>query len=209
MQITWHGQYTIKIVSQDKTLVIDPYSADVGLPAFRAKADIVALSNPGNKNMSSVSGIQGEPFIIDRPGEYTVSSFVLHGLGWHDGSATEHILQRWMIEDMILLHVGALNREMTTAELQELEKTDIDVLFAPIGGGDGLTTAQALKLISTVEPRVVIPIHYKLPKLKEELQDITQFAKEMGVETSTREKKLILKKNKMPQEEMMTVILEA
>lgn len=209
MQISWHGQYTIKIQSQETTLVLDPYSPETGLTPFRAKAEIVALSNPGDATMSHVAAIQGEPFIIKNAGEYSFTNFVLHGLGWHDGSPVERTLQRWMIEDLTLFHVGALNREMTAEELQELEKTDIDVLFVPVGGGAGLTTAQALKLVSTIEPRVIIPIHYELPKLTEKLTDVTQFAKEMGIDPKVREKKLILKKNKLPQEDVMTVLLEA
>ncbi len=218
MQISWHGQYTIKIQSQDKILVIDPYSPATGLTPLRVKADIVALSNPSDPDMSHIDAVQGvvssdmakrHPFIINSPGEYALNGFVLHGLGWFNGTVTERILQRWMIEEMILLHVGALNRDMTTEELQELEKTDIDVLFVPIGGGNALNTNQALKLISTIEPRVVIPIHYHLPKLKDTLEDIVQFAKEVGVDPAVREKKVSLKKNKLPQEEMTTLILEA
>ncbi len=114
-----------------------------------------------------------------------------------------------MIEDMTVLHVGALDRELTSEELQEIERADIDVLFVPIGGGSGLDTNQALKLISTIEPRIIIPIHYELPKLKEKLESLTLFAKEMGIDPSQREKKVILKKNKLPQEDVLTVLLEA
>lgn len=191
MQISWHGNYTVKIISKDTVLVLDP-------TGLRAKADVVALSNPSDQAMSQLSGIQGEPRIIDTPGEYSFKEFTLHSIGWHSEDGKERSLMRWMVEDMVILHVGALNRELQEQELRELERVDIDVFLVPIGGGTGLTTKQALHMISTIEPRVVIPINYS---------DVKAFAAEMGVSTITPEKKVILKASKLPTEDMQTVIL--
>lgn len=207
MQISWHGQYTVKIVSKDVTLILDPYSPDLGLPAFRAKADVVCLSNPQEQSMSQVSGISGEPLIVDTPGEYSVKGLTLHSIGWFPETGEERNVQRWVIEDMVVVHVGALIRDLDEKELQELERTDTDVLLVPVGGGSGLTTKQALKLVATLEPRVVVPIHYKLDGLTEELEDVKTFAEEMGVEVKEPEKKLVLKKGKLPQEDVLTCIL--
>lgn len=207
MHISWHGHYTIKLQSGDTTIVIDPHSSDTGLSAFRAKANIVALSNPADASMSQVSGIQGEPVVLSSPGEYALQGLTLHALGWHDAAGNERSLQRWQIEDIVLLYVGALDRDMTDPELQELEKTNIDVLLVPVGGGSGLTTKAALSLVSKIEPRIVIPIHYQLPGLKEKLEPVDQFAKEMGVDPAKREQKVILKHKNIPQDELATVLL--
>lgn len=207
MQLSWHGQYTLKIVSKETTLVIDPYAANLGISPFRAKADILALSNPSDASMSNISGIQGTPLIINTPGEYSMKEFSLHSIGWSDTDGNERSLQRWMVEDIVVLHIGSLNRDLNQQELQELERADIDVFLVPIGGGTSLTTAQAMKMISTIEPRIVIPIHYSLPGLTEKLDSVKAFAEEMGVSAQAAEKKLILKKNKLPQEDMQTIIL--
>jgi L-ascorbate metabolism protein UlaG (beta-lactamase superfamily) len=207
MHITWHGQYTIKIQVGETTIVIDPYSPTVGLSAFRGKADIVALSHPSNPDMSHFNSIQGMQHLINTPGEYALSGVTLNALGWHAEDGSERSLHRWYIDGMVILYVGALNREITDYEFQELEKTNVDVLFVPVGGGDSLTTDQALKLITKIEPRVVIPIHYQLPGLKEKLDSVDRFAKEMGVDPNQKEKKLTIKASKIPQEDMVTVIL--
>ncbi|MEO6077641.1 MAG: MBL fold metallo-hydrolase [Candidatus Andersenbacteria bacterium] len=201
MQISWHGQYTVKVVSKEVTLVLDPF------PSFRSKADIIALTNPTEESMNQVSGIQGEPIVVDTPGEYSIKGLTLNCLGWMPEEGLERNVQRWVIEDMVVLHLGALNRAFETKELQELERTDVDVLIVPIGGGSGLTTKQALQMVATLEPRVVIPIHYKLPGEKEELEDIRTFATEMGVDPKNTEKKIILKRGKLPQEDVLTAIL--
>lgn len=192
MQLSWHGAYTVKIISKDTTLILDP-------TALRAKADVVALSNPSDPAMSQVSGIQGNPLIIDTPGEYSLKEFTLHSIGWHGENNDERNLQRWMIEDMVILHVGALNRELQEQELRELERVDIDVFLVPIGGGSGLTLKQALNMISVIEPRIVIPINYT--------EGIKQFAEEMGASNLNPEKKVTLKASKLPSEDMQTIIL--
>jgi L-ascorbate metabolism protein UlaG (beta-lactamase superfamily) len=208
MQITWHGQYTIKIVSKALTLVLDPYAPNLGLSAFRAKADIVALSNPQTSSMSHVAGIQGEPFIMNTPGEYSLKAAALYALGWHASDNTERSLQRWKIEGMTLLHLGALERALSDEELAKLERTDIDILLVAVGGGSGLDTRQALQLVTTVEPRVVIPIHYQLPRLREKLTSVAQFAKEMGIsQPKQAESKFTIRANKLPQQDVQTVIL--
>lgn len=207
MQITWHGQYTVKIASKEITLVLDPYAPTVGLSSFRSKADIVALTNPSDLSMSHTDAIQGNPVVINTPGEFSVKGFTLHAMGWQADEGSERSVHRWVIEDMTILYLGALQRELTSEELQELQRANADILLLPIGGGSGLNTKQALNMVTTIEPRIVLPIHYKLPKLKESLDDVEQFAKEMGVNPKQKEKKLLVRANKLPQEDVQTIIL--
>lgn len=207
MHISWHGHYTVKIQVGEKVLILDPYSPKTGLAPWRATADIVALSNPSDPTMSYRDGIKGEYVLIDTPGEFEVSGFGVYALGWYTPEGHLRSVQRWNIDGMTILHVGALNRPLTATELQELEKTGIDILLVPIGGGGSLTGEEAGKLITTIEPRVVIPIHYALPSLNEKLESMASFAKQMGIPVTTVEKKLVLKANKLPQDETVTMLL--
>lgn len=207
MTITWHGHYTLKIQTPAITLLIDPHGPETGLQPLRVKADIVALSNPASPAMSHHSGIQGDPQVINTPGEYATKGLTLHAPSWYEENGTEHSLQRWHIENYTLLNLGALNRLPTTTELQELEKTDIDILLLPIGGGDGLTTSQALEVLTTIEPKIVIPTHFKIPKIKEKLEEVEQFAEEVGVNTKETQNKFSIKSRKQLPEGLETIIL--
>lgn len=207
MQLSWHGQYTVKIQSKETVLVIDPYAPTTGLHPFRSKANIIALTNPTDPAMSYQSGIQGDPTIISTPGEYSIAGFTLYAIGWTNGNQTEKNLQLWVIEDLSILHIGSLNRAMTDTELQSLEKISIDILLLPIGGGSGLDVKQAMNTLTTIEPRIVIPIHYQLPGLKEKLEKPEVFLKEAGA-SSAPQKKLIVKAGKLPQEDLQIVMLD-
>lgn len=207
MQLTWHGQYTIKITTKELVVVLDPHAPSSGLPAFRAKADIVGLTNPADPSMSHIDGVTGASVVVNSPGEYSFHGLSLHGFGWHDEAGQERSIMRWTIEGMTVLHLGALGRPLTESELAAINQTDIDVLLLPVGGGSGLSTKAALQLVSTIEPRCVVPIHYKIPNVKETLEPVDQFAKEMGVSASSFEKKIVLKANRLPHEDMQTMLI--
>lgn len=207
MLITWHGQYTIKIVTRNITLLIDPHSPKTGLAPLRVKTDIIALSNPQNKEMSYLKSLTGNSLIIDNPGEYSLSHLTLYARGWHDKEGNERAFHRWHIENITLLHVGALNRKLRDTELQELEDIDIDILFLPIGGHDSFNVEKALNLLTTVEPRIVIPVHYHIPKLNNKIISVDQFAKEMGVSPKNTIPKLNITTGKLPAEGLETIIL--
>ncbi len=209
MHITWHGQYTVKIASKDAAVIIDPYAPSVGLPAFRGKADVVALSNPADKTMSHTSGLQGEPIIINTPGEYSLRGMALHAIPWQTEEGQERSLLQWLVEGINVVHMGALTRELSQEELQVLERTGIDILIIPVGAGTALNTKMALSLVSKIEPRIVIPIHYKIPKVTETLDPVDTFAKEMGVSPKGAEDKLTVRANRLPPDDMVTVILKA
>lgn len=207
MHLSWHGQYTLKIQTPTGVVVVDPYSPNTGLRPFRSQADVVVLSNPTNPDMSHLSGIQGETKVIGGPGEFTLYGFTLHSIPWRSADGSERALQRWLIENLCVVNLASLNRDLESHELQEIEKTDIDVLLVPVGAGEALSTKQAVKLVTTLEPRLVVPIHFAVPQLKEKLDSVQAFAKEFGVNPKSSEKKVIIKKSRLPKEEMQVVIL--
>lgn len=207
MHISWHGQFTIKITSKQGVIVLDPYAPSTGLSPFRAKASIVGLTNPSDPTMSHLDGISDADVVIDTPGEYSLQGVTLHGFSWHDDSRSEHSIMRWDIEGLTLLHLGAVPDIPDEKLLNTINEVDVDILFVPVGGGSSLNTKQALDLVSVIEPRIVIPVHYKLPKVKEKLDGVEQFAKEMGVSASKIEKKFITKASRLMQDDVQTQIL--
>lgn len=200
MTITWHGLYTVKIVTPQLTLVLDPHAKTSEFPAYRSKANLVALSSPSTAEMSCLEGIQGDPPVINTPGEYSIAGVTLYGIGWHDANGREHSLQRWHIENMIIVHLGALDHKLADTELQQLEQTDIDILLLPIDSQGQWSLREALATLTVLEPRLVMPINFTSSK---------DFAKQMGVLHSTAQPKLSISRHKLPAEGVETIILQA
>ncbi|MCH8748555.1 MBL fold metallo-hydrolase [Patescibacteria group bacterium] len=208
MIITWDGQYTVRLQSKDLSILLDPFTAAVGLKPSRVKADVIALTNPSNDEMSNTTSTQGDPILLDTPGEFSLSRSTLHGFGWHDDNGNEHVIQRWQIEGMVILNVGALGRQLTEDELSIIDDLDIDILLVPVGGGQSFDATGALKLITKVEPRLLIPVHFSLPNLKEKLQPLATFSQEMGISAVEPIDKLNIKANQLSADGMQTVVLK-
>lgn len=198
MHITWHGLHCIKLQTDTATLLIDPYQDSVGNTMPKLKVDIAASSNMDDVESNNVERLQGDPKKILGPGEYEISNVFTYGIPYHQ--RTLYVVDT---EGITLGHPGNALPTLTDAQLELFE--GIDVLFLPITGSDAKKRAE---FISQVEPRIIIPMHYQTPKMKVKLDSLDVFAKEMGIQNSAGEKKVIVKKNTLPVEETQVVILQ-
>ncbi len=117
----------------------------------------------------------------------------------------ENLIFRVEVEGMHLAHLGAINRELTDAELQALE--NIDILMLPVGGERVLSPKLAATVIGQIEPRVVIPMTYDIPSLKEKLGSLDAFTKELGATKKEELNKYKVSRKDLPEEDMLIVVL--
>lgn len=213
MYISWFGLSCFEIgastSSGEARLVSDPYDGDTGLKAPRAlEAEIVTISR-NEKDANSVAVVGGSPFIIRIPGEYEVREIFVFGIPaplatTRKGSAN-HVIYRFEMEQMRIAHLGAIDRPLTNQELESLE--NIDILILPVGGGRVLNPQQAVEVIEQVEPRVVIPMFYGLPGLKEELGDVESFCSALGTCRRETTSKFKITKKDLPEDDMLIMVL--
>ena len=212
MIITWLGHSCFKL--QDKigndgvTLITDPYSKEIGLKLPSLEADLVTISHD-HEDHNNVSAVKGNPRVINCAGEYDVKGVFVEGIAsFHDEEKGEkrgeNIIYRIEIDDISVAHLGDLSHTLDSAELEKLVGTDI--LLIPVGGKYTLDAKKAVEVISQIEPRMVIPMHYRHPDLKFELDDLEKFIKEIGV-VPTYEEKLKISKKDVPAEEMELIVL--
>lgn len=212
MIITWLGHSCFKL--QDKigadgvTLITDPYSKETGLKLPSLEADLVTISHDHDDH-NNVSAVKGNPRVINCAGEYDVKGIFVEGIdSFHDEANGEkrggNIIYRIEIDDISIAHLGDLAHTLDNTELEKLVGTDI--LLIPVGGHYTLDAKKAVEVISQIEPRMVIPMHYRHPDLKFELDDLEKFIKEIGV-VPTYEEKLKISKKDLPAEEMELVVL--
>jgi len=65
-----------------------------------------------------------------------------------------------------------------------------------------------LKILEQLEPKVIIPMHYSLPKLKIKLDPVDKFLKTLGIKSLVPERKLSIKKEDLSPDEAKVILLE-
>lgn len=206
MIITWHGQTCFKIVSQKSkegptTTLIDLFDKEIGIKPPKNDADILMLTSSGEEPEESSA------FVVNSPGEYDIKGIAISGIssGGKNGP-TKNIIYTFISEDIKVCHLGKLSQaELSTEQLEEIGETDI--LMIPIGGGDSLETKVALKIVEQIEPKIVIPMYFKIAGLKEKLEDVSEFLKSLGIKSLPGIDKLSIKKKDLSEEEAKIIVL--
>jgi L-ascorbate metabolism protein UlaG (beta-lactamase superfamily) len=203
MIITYLGHSCFKIESDNTSLITDPFDSGVGLKLPRnLEASIVTISH-AHHDHSYVEGVKGSPFVISTPGEYEVKGAFIYGISsFHDGVSGKerglNIIYRIEIDgndDIKIAHLGDLGHKLDTATLESLG--EVDILLIPVGGTYTLDAKEAVEVINQIEPRIVIPMHYKTPGVKVDLDPVEKFIKLSGL-SHEELPKLKLKKKDLP-----------
>ena len=140
------------------------------------------------------------------PGEYEIGGVFVTGIATNRSADTpDNILYLFNYSGVTIAHLGDMVKVPTQTQIEALE--EVNVLLVPVGGGNSLNAAQAAELVSMLEPNIVIPMHYKIPSLKLELEDVDRFLKEMGVSQPEPESSLKVTSSNVP-EETQIVLLE-
>ena len=209
MEITWYGLSCFRFKSRQLTVVTDPYSPEVGLTLPNLRARVVTISHdaPGHNYLKGVKGVE---HVFDGPGEYEVNGVFITGVATYHrgkpGQRERNTAFLFEFADISIGHLGDLGSMLTSKQIEAMNSPD--VLIVPVGGGDTLDAAQAVEVITELEPRIVIPMHYALPGLQFELDSLEKFLKEMGVESVESAPALKLRKSDLTGEETRVVLLE-
>lgn len=205
MQIQYFGLSSFKITTKEATVITDPFHKDSGLTPPRGAADILILAEKNNKLYSATSGISGSPFNMDTAGDYDYKGVTVTGipLNLDDKYISVFLIESEDIRILNLTHIK--DWSMKENEIEELG--DIDILILPVGGNTVLSASAAAKVVNEVEPKIVIPSHYKMKDLILDLDGVEKFAKEMGGKKEEMEK-LSVKKKELQEEGTKLIILE-
>jgi len=227
MTISWHGQSCFELTTKsrdngDTTIVIDPFSEEVGLKLPKLSADILLVSH-SHYDHNNVKAVAGNPFIIDSCGEYEVRGAFVQGFSaFHDNQQGrergEIIIYKIEAEDIKVCYLSDLGqKELTSEQLEQIG--EVDVLLIPVGGKFTIDAKDASEIIAQIEPRIVIPMHYKINNLnpvrcslsngvKVDLDGLDRFLKAMGEGVIAPEKKLKITAKNLPAEETKIVVLD-
>lgn len=213
MIISWYGHSCFKIQDKigpdGKTVCTDPFDKKIGLKQPSFEADIVTVSHD-HYDHNNVKALRGEPYVISCAGEYDVNGISVAGVdSAHDDKKGAdrgfNVIYRIELDGISVSHLGDLGHALDNKHLDILSGTDI--LLVPVGGKFTIDAKKAVEVVSQIEPRIVIPMHYKVPGLKIDLDGADKFIKELGLKPS-EEDKLKINSKDLPQEDMELVILK-
>jgi L-ascorbate metabolism protein UlaG (beta-lactamase superfamily) len=208
MEIVSLGHSSFKIIGKEITIVSDPYDSEkVGLSFPRTEADVVTISHD-HYDHNKISAVRGDAICFDSPGEYEIKNTEIVGVeSYHDkAQGAERGLNTiflYRIDGIKICHLGDLGSDLSSDQLERID--GVDILFVPVGGKYTLDGKEAAKLVSEIEPKIVVPMHFKTGKMTD-IDSVDSFLKEIGKDPKKTDRIKIQKKD-LP-ENLEVIILE-
>ncbi len=216
MLISYLGHSCFKIQTKPKRgekeviIFLDPFDAETGLKPPQGRANIVTVSHHHHDH-DFMDKIKGEFFTIDSAGEYSINGINILGLeSFHDQEKGEQRGRNNIFiiesEDLKICHLGDLGHELDEKQIEDIG--EVDVLMIPVGGNYTIDAKTAHKIATAIEPALIIPMHYKVPNLKIDIVDETEFLELFGAQNIAKESRLNLKKKDLKDKENNLVLME-
>lgn len=197
MEIAYLGHSSFKITGKEISVVTDPFDAGmVGIPFPKIDADVVTVSHE-HRDHAATEAVRGDFICFDSPGEYEIKNAEISGIASsHSAEGGANTIFVFEIDGIQICHLGDLGQQLTSEQLEKID--GIDVLMVPVGGKYTIDAKMAAKVISDIEPKIVLPMHFRIGKMTD-LAPVDDFLKEIGKEPK-RVDKLKIQKKDLPEE---------
>lgn len=200
MDITWLGLSCFRLKGSQAVIITDPFPPDSGYSFGKQTANIVTVSHR-HPSHSYTEGINGEFRLVERPGEYEISGVLIIGIGtYHDklkgqskGKNTAFLME---IDGVSVCHLGDIGHVPGDEQIEEMG--DVDLLLLPVGGVSTLNASMAAEVIRKIEPKAVIPMHFKTPETSRELEPVDNFLREIGLGQIEPRPRLSISRSNLP-----------
>ncbi len=179
MLIKWHGHSCFEI-RNSLTIVIDPHDGrSIGLRPPRVRADIVLVTHD-HFDHNATRVVAGDFKIIRETGTHQIGDVKIEGFrAYHDKEGGrrrgEITMFKIVLGGVSILHVGDLGHVPTEKMAEEIGK--VDILMVPVGGTYTVDAMEAKETVGVINPRVVVPMHYKVHGLSLSLRPVDEFLK--------------------------------
>ena len=211
MEINYLGRSCFKVIGKKISILIDPFDSEqVGIKLGKQDADVV-ISTHNHKDHNNLSVLKNEDYLLlDSPGEYEVKESEFIGVsGFHDDKEGEErgkiTMFAFEVDGIKIAHLSDIGCELSGPQLDCLD--GVDILMLPVGGFYTIDAKKAIKVISQIEPKIVIPMHYSnTTEVSDNLAPVSEFIHEMALTPENLEK-LKLTKKELP-EELQVVVLK-
>jgi L-ascorbate metabolism protein UlaG (beta-lactamase superfamily) len=200
VDITWLGHSCFRIRASQAIIITDPFPPGLGYTLGKQTADIVTVSHP-HPSHSYNQGITGQHRLLKGPGEYEISGVLILGISaFHDavkgqsrGKNTAYLME---VDGVAICHLGDIGHVLGDEQVEEMGH--VDILMVPVGGVNTINASMAAEIIRKLEPKAVLPMHYKTPRTSRDLEPVENFLKEMGLNQVETRPKFSVSRTNLP-----------
>lgn len=183
MKIKWLAHASFLIEGDGLRIITDPYEPNdiINLPPITEPADIVIRSSNDDEAHCFVDTLP-PGFELVTATDIVDTGTTVKGLEikaiWSQESVHKEVVRdnamyRFTLEGINITHMGDVGNPLTPAQLEALAGTDI--LLALTGGPPTIELADLSNVIEKIKPKVVIPMHYRIPGPRFFMLPVTDF----------------------------------
>ena len=180
MKVKWLGHASFLITSDEGLkIVTDPYSVGGGIDygKIQEAADIVVVSH-GHGDHNNAKAVRGNPEVVTTSKK--VKGIEFKGIpSYHDDAKGKqrgpNTIFCFAIDGVKVCHLGDLGHQLDSKQIAEIG--EVDILLIPVGGFYTIDAKVANQVCDKLNPRVVIPMHYKTAKCGYPITPVEEFLK--------------------------------
>ncbi|MGQ9464482.1 MAG: MBL fold metallo-hydrolase [bacterium] len=211
MKIKFLGHAAFLITSEQGIRIItDPYKpgcygGGIKYGPITEEADVVLISHDHDDH--NETNIKGNPIFVREKGKKEVKGIVINGIEvFHDKSGGKergkNIIFNMLIDGLNVVHMGDVGHIISKSDADKVG--NVDILFIPVGGYFTIDANDADSIIELLNPKVVIPMHFKTAKCDFPIAPVDDFIK--NKEVKRVEGELEIKKVDLPSNKVIYVL---
>jgi L-ascorbate metabolism protein UlaG (beta-lactamase superfamily) len=204
IEITWLGRNCFRLKGREGVVVTDPCPPDGGYRIGKPQADVVTISRRDEPGYSYFDGIDDSPLRLDAPGEYEIGGILVTGIASKRPDGTRNVIFVCELDGIRVGHLGLPGAAPNQAVLEELK--DVDILLMPVGGGNSLGATVAADVMTTIDPKIAIPMNYKTELETMDLEPLEKFLSETGAKPEPQTR-LTVTRTQLPQDLTVMVLM--
>ncbi|MEM7802331.1 MAG: MBL fold metallo-hydrolase [Chloroflexota bacterium] len=185
IKFTWLAHASFLIEGGGLRIITDPYEPNetMNLPPVTEPADIVVRSSDDDEAHCYVDTIPpGFALVTATDIVETGASargidfsaiWSMESLTKEDNIIRDNAMYRFTLDGVHITHMGDVGNRLSSGQIDDLRGTD--VLMALAGGHPTIELADLNEVIEAIKPRVVIPMHYRIPGPRFFMLPVTTF----------------------------------
>lgn len=181
MDISFFGHACFQFTDEEgRRVILDPcepgaFGGALNYQPPRGPADVVLVSHE-HADHSYVRGVQGRPVVLRDSGEAVGLAFRAVKVP-HDrlGGRVRGTLMAFcfQMDGVRCCHLGDLGDTLSPEQVADIGT--VDVLMVPVGGTYTIDARTAWEVVEQLDPRLVIPMHYRTERTLLPLDPVTHF----------------------------------